>query len=80
MDFLCGWTLQEMVCPSSTLTQRTMYDWHKTCQSVNHSPAPAPSRRDALTHLAVNLELLDARHDAVRSTRPDSSWRERKAN
>lgn len=26
MDFLCGWMLQEMVCPSSTLTQRTMYD------------------------------------------------------
>ena len=27
MDFLCGWTLQEMVWPSSTLTHRTMYDW-----------------------------------------------------
>lgn len=26
MDFLCGCTLHEIVCPSSTLTQRTMYD------------------------------------------------------
>lgn len=24
MDFLCGWTLQEMVWPSSTLTHRTI--------------------------------------------------------
>lgn len=27
MDFLCGWTLHDRVLPSSTLTQRTMYDW-----------------------------------------------------
>lgn len=26
IDFLCGWTLQDMVWPSSTLTHRTMYD------------------------------------------------------
>jgi hypothetical protein len=26
MDFLCGCTLHEMVCPSSTFTHRTMYD------------------------------------------------------
>lgn len=27
IDFLCGCTLQDMVCPSSTLTQRTIYDY-----------------------------------------------------
>ena len=27
IDFLCGCTLQLTVCPSSTLTQRTMYDY-----------------------------------------------------
>lgn len=26
MDFLCGWTLHDRVSPSSTCTQRTIYD------------------------------------------------------
>jgi hypothetical protein len=25
-DFLCGWMLQDIVCPAETLTQRTRYD------------------------------------------------------
>lgn len=27
MDFLCGWTLHEIVWPDETLTHLTRYDW-----------------------------------------------------
>lgn len=72
MDFLCGWTLHEIVWPSSTLTQRTMYDCDRHSRrqprvavgARKHLGSPLPLR--CATHLGVNLELLDAGHVAWR--------------
>jgi hypothetical protein len=27
IDFLCGWTLHDIVCPDETFTHLTRYDW-----------------------------------------------------
>jgi hypothetical protein len=34
MDFLCGWTLHDMVCPEETLTHLTRYDWHQSASTT----------------------------------------------
>lgn len=61
MDFLLGWTLHEMVLPSSTLTQRTMYDCSGNRVSRLRLARGGASHWRA-THLAMYLELLDAGH------------------
>jgi len=76
MDFLCGCTLHEMVWPSSTLTHRTIYDWESRVRLAirTHKLTASCPRREHATgtgrgtdrvegsYLAVNLQLLDARH------------------
>lgn len=55
IDFLCGCMLQEIVCPAETFTQRTRYD---CCLELATNGA-----EHGETCLAVDLELLHARHD-----------------
>jgi hypothetical protein len=62
IDFLCGWTLHDIVCPSSTLTQRTIYD----CGAL--AGFCGGGAREG--YLAVYLELLHARH----SWSVEDSW------
>lgn len=68
MDFLCGWTLHEIVWPSSTLTHRTMYDCdrHSSVSLVLSGPPGSiwekPRFFRRTTYLGVNLELLDTGH------------------
>lgn len=57
MDFLCGWTLHDNVCPSSTCTQRTIYD----CQCLSASIWPLCCPRHGTMSDILCYELLDAR-------------------
>lgn len=34
IDFLCGCTLQDIVCPDETFTHRTRYDWRQSATAT----------------------------------------------